>query len=104
MDNGNILTYSYTEKSFIFCKGENLNKIIYNKKINIEKEIIYFEFNKIENCKNWFYGFHNYLINTKRKYKIISVTGFIINNLKMKMNPSSKETFVKLILKKLKTD
>jgi hypothetical protein len=69
-----------------------------------KKRSLDFEFNKIENCKNWFYGFHNYLINTQRKYKIISVTGFIINNLKMKMNPSSKETFVKLILKKLKTD
>ena len=76
LDNGNILTYSYTEKSFIFCKGENLNKIIYNKKINIEKEIIYFEFNKIENCIYYIYKEFN-----NRKINYLYLTNNDINHI-----------------------
>ena len=63
------------------------------------------EFNKFVICKNWFYGLHNYLLKSNRQYKIISITGFIIRNLKMKIHPydlKQKETFVKLMLKSLK--
>ncbi len=59
LDNGNILTYSYDKKSFIVCKGENLNKIVHIKKLNMEKEIIYFEFNKDENCIYYIYKENN---------------------------------------------
>ena len=55
--NGNILTYSYKEKGFIVCKGEKLNKILFIKKLEIEREVIYFEFD--EESNNIYYIYQN---------------------------------------------
>ncbi len=55
--NGNILTYSFKEKGFIVCKGENLHKIVFIKKLEIEREIIYFEFDEENN--NIYYLYQN---------------------------------------------
>ena len=55
--NGNILIYSYKEKGFIVCKGEKLNKILFIKKLEIEREVIYFEFD--EESNNIYYIYQN---------------------------------------------
>ena len=55
--NGNILTYSFKEKGFIVCKGENLHKILFIKKLEIEREINYFEFDEENN--NIYYIYQN---------------------------------------------
>ena len=57
LNNGNILTYSYYEKGFIIYKGENLNKILFVKKIDLD--IIYFEFDEEKNIIYYIYQSNN---------------------------------------------
>lgn len=52
--------------------------IILNEKITIDLCL------SDENIKKWFYGLFFYLSSTQRHYKIPSVTGFVLNRIKMK--------------------
>ena len=111
----NVIEFNKIYKIYFGIISNNLikkNKLLsYNQKpwnylsIIEKNKSLDWEFNKLEICKNWFYGLHNYLLKSNRKFKIISITGFIIQNLKMKIHPNNsnqKETFVKLMLRRLK--
>jgi len=58
-NNGNILTYSYSKKGFIVCKGENLNKILFIKKLDFERDVLYFEFVEEKNIIYFIYQNNN---------------------------------------------
>ena len=57
--NGNILTYSYSYKGFIVCKGENLNKLLLIKKLDFERDVLYFEFDEEKNIIYYIYQNNN---------------------------------------------
>ena len=112
----NVIEFNKIYKIYFGIISNNLIKknksLSYNHKpwnylsILFKNKSLDWEFNKFEMCKNWFYGLHNYLLKTNRKFKIISITGFIIQNLKMKIDPhyKKKESFVKLMLSQFKND
>ena len=111
-----VIEFNHINKIYFGIISNNLIKknksLSYNHKpwnylsILFKNKSLDWEFNKFEMCKNWFYGLHNYLLKTNRKFKIISITGFIIQNLKMKIDPhyKKKESFVKLMLSQFKND
>jgi hypothetical protein len=59
LNNGNILTYSYSYKGFIVCKGENLNKLLLIKKLDFERDVLYFEFDEEKNIIYYIYQNNN---------------------------------------------
>jgi hypothetical protein len=87
--------FSEIQKILYGCKSQNLIKKI--KKIpNNDQPWIYLSFifpnsNSIDLCigetkiKKWFYGLNYFLNNTKKKYKIMSNSKFIIDRIKMKL-------------------
>ncbi len=107
-----IIDFFNISKILFGIKSENLikkEKILFYKdtpwyylSIIYNQKSLDWEFGNEEDCKKWYYGLQNYCLSTKRKFKVLSTTGFVIQKLKMKANNLNlDETFVQLMLKAL---